>query len=125
MNGYVYLLHLSRPIGRARNAQERAAYGLPPRIGPYRPHARHYLGWSPALDTRLNAHQNGSARAARLIQVACAEGISFTLARVWRGSRRDEKRLKGYHNGPQLCPFCREAPVNVCWLEEVPLTIDY
>jgi predicted GIY-YIG superfamily endonuclease len=122
MQGFIYLLHLSRPLGRPRSAAKRAEYGLPPRVGPYTPHAQHYLGFTPELAARLNAHRTGKTRAAKFIQAACAQGISFTLARVWRGTPQDEKRLKRYKNSPQLCPFCQDTPLNVAWLEEQPLT---
>ncbi len=61
--GTVYLLHFDRPYG----------------------HAGHYTGWTTDLTTRLAEHAAGHG--ARLLAVARAAGIGWTLARTWTGSR--------------------------------------
>jgi len=61
MAGVVYLLHFSRPYC----------------------HAKHYLGWTEDLQTRLEAHRTGTG--ARLTQVVVEQGITLELARTWDG----------------------------------------
>ena len=84
----VYLLHFSRPIC------------------PSRP-TRHYIGWTNDLDERIREHRRG--KGSRLCQVARERGITFTLAEVWNGDRRFERRLKNYKNAPRLCPYCNSG----------------
>jgi predicted GIY-YIG superfamily endonuclease len=71
---------------------------------PYK-HARHYLGSTKNLKIRLAEHR--AERGARLMEVISQAGISFTLARTWRGGRKVERRLKNQKNAPKLCPICR------------------
>ncbi len=71
---------------------------------PYK-HARHYLGCADDLGARLASHRNGTG--ARLTQVVLSAGGSWVVARTWRGGRRMEKKLKGYHSGVKLCPICQ------------------
>ena len=83
--GYVYLLHFERPISPKHTTQ-------------------HYLGWAANLPARVQAHRRGSG--ARLTAVARERGIGFQVARLWRGGRELERRLKGRKNAPQFCPCC-------------------
>ncbi len=73
-------------------------------IEPYR-HAKHYLGVADDLSARLAQHRAGTG--ARLTQVVREAGISWVVARTWRGGRRLEHKLKGYHSGVRLCPICQ------------------
>lgn len=73
---------------------------------PYK-HARHYLGYSHDLPARLAAHAAGTG--ARLMQVVQQAGITWQLARTWKGGRTLEARLKRNHSGVQLCPICKQA----------------
>ena len=84
MKGVIYLLHFSRPFK----------------------HARHYVGFTSDLTARLSAHNKGQG--ARLLQVAIEAGITFQLARTWKGTRRDERRIKNSKNAPRLCPICNQ-----------------
>lgn len=84
---YVYLLHFERPISARHTCQ-------------------HYLGTADNLATRIQQHERGGSMAARLCQVAHERGIAFRVARVWLGGRELERRLKGRHGAPRLCPFC-------------------
>lgn len=81
--GTVYLLHFERPLH----------------------HARHYLGFTTALDERLEAHRAG--RGARLVEVFTALGIGFEVVRTWRGDRHFERRLKRQKHSWKHCPRCR------------------
>lgn len=86
--GIVYLLHFSAPVH------------------PFRP-ARHYIGWTSeekGAEGRLQDHQTGQG--ARITAAASGRGISFIIARTWKGSRRFERRLKCRKNAPRLCPLC-------------------
>lgn len=79
---------------------------------PYK-HARHYLGYTRSgrtLPARLDAHQHGDG--ARLMEVITDNGITFTLARTWKGkraNRRFERILHRQNNTPALCPICNPA----------------
>ena len=72
---------------------------------PYK-HARHYVGFTKDLSARLEAHASGQG--ARLVQVVMEAGISFRLARTWKGTRKDERKLKNRKNAPRECPLCRQ-----------------
>jgi predicted GIY-YIG superfamily endonuclease len=85
MKGTVYLLHFDSPYK----------------------HARHYVGFTKDLAARLEAHASGQG--ARLVQVIIEAGITFQLARVWTGTRKDERRLKNRKNAPRECPLCRKS----------------
>jgi predicted GIY-YIG superfamily endonuclease len=85
--GTVYLLHFDRPYQ----------------------HARHYLGWTTDLNTRLAEH--GSGRGARLLQVVTEAGIGWQLARTWTGvTRRRERQLKRQGGSARRCPACGIRP---------------
>jgi predicted GIY-YIG superfamily endonuclease len=87
VTGTVYLLHFS---------------------GPYK-HARHYCGWTSDLPARLAQHDAG--RGARLLAVARAAGITWTLARTWPGaSRARERALKRQGGASRRCPACGVRP---------------
>lgn len=76
---------------------------------PYR-HARHYLGCtSRALGARLQEHASGNG--ARLVEVITQAGITWQVARTWTGPWSLEKRLKRWHNSPELCPICNQHVV--------------
>ena len=85
---YVYLIHLDAPLN------------------PTHP-ARHYLGFTTHLPSRMQAHLTG--RGARFMQIAKERGISWQVARIWPGDRGWERCLKNQKRGPKLCPICRKA----------------
>ena len=81
--GTIYLLHFHRPLS----------------------HARHYMGWTGDLPSRLAQHtaKNGSA----LMAAVGLARIGWTLAKTWVGvTRDDERRFKNAKNNPRLCPIC-------------------
>ncbi|MBI4671769.1 MAG: hypothetical protein HY741_08900 [Chloroflexi bacterium] len=80
--GYVYLIHF-----RPRYKQ-----------------AGHYLGYADDVRARFAEHLRG--KGARLTQVAVENGIALELARVWKGDRKLERRLKNHKHSPLLCPRC-------------------
>ena len=84
-DGFVYLLHFEQPIAKGHPCQ-------------------HYLGWTKDLAARIQAHRLGHG--ARLTAVAKERGIGFQVARVWRGSRVFERKLKNRKNGRCLCSVC-------------------
>lgn len=97
----VYLLHFDRLIAPGLHT------------------ARHYLGWAEDLDRRIAEHEAGTG--ARLCQVAKERGISFEVVRTWEGSRQLERQLKERHEGPRLCPICRDrARLAALSLADVP-----
>jgi len=86
-NGVVYLLHFDEPYK----------------------HARHYIGWTRDLESRLADHRAGSG--ARLLAVLKHEGIGFKLARTWSpASRRRERQLKTQGGASRCCPLCGVRP---------------
>ena len=89
--GTVYMLHFSAP---------------------YR-HARHYTGWTADLAARLDEHAAG--RGARLVSVAKAAGITFSLARTRPGTRADERAIKRAGGARRYCPLCSARPLNGKW----------
>lgn len=99
---FVYLLHFQNYIAPGRHS------------------ARHYIGFVAGdLARRIQQHSAGGCHAARICQVAAERHNPFVVARVWRGSRADERRLKRRKEGPAFCPICSEHPVNVGGLVEV------
>jgi predicted GIY-YIG superfamily endonuclease len=83
----VYLLHLDAP-----------GFG----------HAKHYTGWTGDLPARLALHEAGQG--ARLLAVAHAAGIGWTLARTWPGTRARERQLKRQGGASRRCPLCGVTP---------------
>jgi predicted GIY-YIG superfamily endonuclease len=71
--------------------------------------ARHYLGSTDNLADRIERHRAGNG--ARLMEVVTAAGISWSVVRTWKGSRKDERKLKQLHNTPRLCPVCNTRGV--------------
>ena len=99
MTDVVYLLHFDRPIAPGRSTTQ------------------HYIGYAANLAARLQEHARGQG--ARLTQVAVERGIGWQVARLWRGDRRLERRLKDRKEAPQLCPLCGRA-ITVGYAEEIP-----
>jgi len=99
MSGYVYLLHFERPIAPGRHTTQ------------------HYVGFATDLAARMQEHATGHG--ARLTQVARERGIVFRVARLWRGDRWLERRLKDRKNTPRLCPICGRG-CNVGYADEIP-----
>jgi predicted GIY-YIG superfamily endonuclease len=91
VTGTIYLLHFSQPYQ----------------------HARHYTGWTLNLAERLHAHENGHG--ARLLAVARAAGIGFTLARTTTGDRRKERAIKNAGGQVRYCPLCTPTPWKGRW----------
>ena len=84
----VYLLHFSEPYK----------------------HAKHYLGSAVNAVERLKHHKSESCDV-RLLRVVKAAGITFEIARIWKGDRRLERRLKG-RGLSRLCPICKQKGSN-------------
>lgn len=84
--GTIYLLHFDRAFG----------------------HARHYLGWSSNLQSRLAHHAAGSG--ARLTAAVAAAGTGWQLARTWEGDRARERQLKQQGGRARMCPLCGVKP---------------
>jgi len=86
----IYLIHFDEPLGDLANP---------------RGQARHYLGFTTDLESRLDTHASGNGSA--IMAAVTKAGISWRLARVWRGDRSAERRLKNQHNSPRFCPICQ------------------
>jgi predicted GIY-YIG superfamily endonuclease len=71
---------------------------------PYK-HARHYLGYTRNLPTRIKLHTAGAG--ARLMEVVTNAGIQWEVVRTWHGGRDMERKLKRRKNSPALCPLCK------------------
>ena len=84
--GLIYLLHFDRPLH----------------------HARHYLGWTEGetLTERLDRHRSGHG--SKLVAAVRRAGIDFKVARIWSGTRHDERKLKKSKNVPRrYCLICQ------------------
>lgn len=110
--GTVYLIHFEQPVGDPSNP---------------RGQARHYLGYTNDLETRIQDHRNTRwerydeplviagrpklgatfGNGATLIGAANAQGIVWQVVRTWSGGRDLERQLKNQKNNPRLCPICR------------------
>jgi predicted GIY-YIG superfamily endonuclease len=88
MKGTIYLLHFSQPYK----------------------HAAHYIGFTTDLPARLDAHTKGTG--ARLLEVITAAGLSFQLARTWKGTRKSERQIKRHGGATRLCPMCNPKAMN-------------
>jgi predicted GIY-YIG superfamily endonuclease len=74
---------------------------------PYR-HARHYLGFSRKVASRVECHQKGHG--VPLTRAARKAGITFELARVWpKRDWRYERHLRRRKNNRHLCPICNPS----------------
>lgn len=88
-DGWIYTLHLHTPLGRGgRNG------------------ALHYTGWACdwGLLDRLQSHAHGNG--ARMMAWCAAQGITWHVGHLQRGSRTDERRLKK-HGAARRCWTCR------------------
>lgn len=81
---FIYLIHFDQPFK----------------------HAKHYLGSTSNLEQRLGAHRAGGSESARLLHAVKLAGIGWTVARLWRGGRTEERRLKNLGGATRLCPVC-------------------
>lgn len=93
--GFVYLLHFDVPYW----------------------HARHYSGFAESPNARWESHLIGTG--ARLLRVLAALGIGWRPARVWRGTRDDERRLKNLGGATRACPICTAHPYPIRWMREL------
>ena len=81
--GTVYLLHFSRPYW----------------------HARHYIGFSTRLESRIRDHRRG--RGSPLVAAAVECGIEIFIARRWEKVTRGFERRLHRTVGQRMCPICR------------------
>lgn len=81
---FIYLIHFDQPFK----------------------HAKHYIGSAVDLEHRLNEHRTSAPKCANLMRVVNAAGITWRVARLWRGGRADERRLKNCGGAARLCPIC-------------------
>jgi hypothetical protein len=84
--GFIYLLHFKEPFG----------------------HARHYMGYASrtTLASRIGAH--GTSSGSNLMRYVAEAGIEWVVARVYVGSRDEERRLKDVGGRRSKCPVCSE-----------------
>lgn len=84
--GWVYILRFERPLGNPDKRKGQAQY---------------YVGWCGAggLERRLGQHRMGYGAA--ITRAAKERGIGFVLVLCFPGTRRDERKVKNYHNTPK------------------------
>lgn len=81
----VYLIHFSKKFG----------------------HARHYLGYTNDLKSRLHHHRNGTG--SKLLKAVSAAGINWRIIRIWENEGVDfEQKIKRCGNSTKYCPICRK-----------------
>ena len=69
-------------------------------------HAKHYIGSTSNLIHRMKEHDKGKSDV-RLLNVIRENNIGFYLARVWRGDKIEERRLKNRGGASRHCPICK------------------
>lgn len=87
-------------------------------------HARHYMGFCEStrkLDDRFEYHEKGLG--SKLIAAAVNQGITFSLVRLWRGTRTDERNFKKMKCGPHYCPICSGHKRTRRGVEEIEIYI--
>src|SRR5260370_33735510 len=94
-DSYVYLIHFNEPYK----------------------HARHYLGSTACLESRLQLHKNGNG--ARLMEVVTDAGIYWQVSSLWTCQaslemRLLEPRVKHWHGSNQFCPPLQHKTMEVC-----------
>lgn len=71
-------------------------------------HARHYIGYVDGNESdvanRLQEHRAGWG--ARILAECNRRGIRYDVVATRPGSRTEERRLKNFHKGSQICPIC-------------------
>jgi predicted GIY-YIG superfamily endonuclease len=69
-------------------------------------HAQHYVGFTKQeVEKRFQEHCNGTG--ARITQVCNEQGITYEIARVFKGKgRKFERQLKRTHKVKPYCPIC-------------------
>jgi len=84
VKGTIYLLHFDVPLS----------------------HAKHYLGWTAAIDfeARIRRHRQGTG--ARILAVLKQRGIGFQVARTWEDKDRHQERRWKARGKSWLCPLC-------------------
>lgn len=92
MQGHIYLLHFSAPVGNPANP---------------RAMARHYTGW--AIDPEQRNAEHKAGRGAALTRAAVAAGVTWQLFVLCEGSRDTERAIKNLKNARRLCPICGRA----------------
>lgn len=80
--GIIYLIHFDEPYKQAK----------------------HYLGWTTDLDSRMSTHRKGHGSC--LLAAVKKAGIAWELVRTWEGNRDFERHLKNKKNAPRMCPVC-------------------
>jgi predicted GIY-YIG superfamily endonuclease len=73
-------------------------------------HARHYLGATYDLASRIEQHRNGIG--SPLIRAVNEAGISWGVVRTWRDGFNAEKIAKSIQNNCFLCPICNPQTLN-------------
>lgn len=81
---FIYLIHFDQPFK----------------------HAKHYVGSALRLEDRLHDHRTGGSKCARLMHAVNKAGIGWKVARLWKGGRTEERRLKNNGGMTRLCPIC-------------------
>lgn len=86
--GEVYLFHFNAPLGNLSNP---------------RAQARHYVGFSDDLDSRIAAHLAG--KGAKIVAAALRQGLIFELYH-WPAPLASEKLIKRRKETHVFCPAC-------------------
>jgi hypothetical protein len=92
IDGTVYLLHFSAPVG----------------------HAQHYVGWTAGLDPQPRFQRHLAGRGSPLVRAALRAG-TVSLACHVPGTRADERVLKRRKNTRDYCPLCSPSARLIRW----------
>jgi predicted GIY-YIG superfamily endonuclease len=76
--GYIYVIHFDSPLVYLRKGQTI--------------NVQHYIGWCADVDARMEDHK--SNQGAKLIAALNKRKIGWKVAKVYAGTRFDERRMK-------------------------------
>ena len=98
--GWVYLLHFERPLGKRSD--------------------RHYRGYTTDPDRRFAQHRSAKSRS-RYTRAFATAGVGFVVGGLWPGGRREESLLKRL-DARIACAAC--AGRDVTWQEVAAAAAD-
>jgi predicted GIY-YIG superfamily endonuclease len=87
--GYVYLVHLEKPL----------------------PGGRHYVGYTSDLEKRVALHRSGEG--AKFLKQANEAGIGWVVVRVWMNADTDKEKSIKSMSARIICPVCKAKAAEI------------
>lgn len=124
---YTYLLCADTPIGNPASPHGLARHYCGSTDNLERRIARDHRRALPTLTKRGTVRKSKAAhRGARLVAAWNAAKIPWRVARVWKGGRDLERRIKASHNLARYCPYCtgkRQRARDASWIIPWPCNV--